>query len=339
VLVTSLPKLLLQALLPYVKPGDRLLAAVSGGADSVALLHALRGLPFRLWVGHVDHRLRKGSAADARFVQSLARQWDLPFTLARIDVRAAAKRRSRGIEETAREMRYKSLLAMAKRRRCAAIVTAHHAQDQAETVLFNFLRGAGSAGLAGISPARRLGAQGPLLLRPFLSISRETLRASLRAERQLFREDPTNRDIAFTRNRIRHETLPTLSRDFPGLSGRLGQLANILRDEEDYWAPIVALEISKTTRQIGKKLSIDLTRLLRYHRALGRRVIRTLLPGLSFQETERIFTLAQERKEPARLFFPSGVFVSKKADRLVISANTHLRARQAIAWGELMRNV
>src|SRR5258706_3186634 len=125
----------------WLKPGNRLLVAVSGGPDSVALAHFLRGQPYSLIIGHVDHQLRKGSALDARFVKRLAQEWDIPCRVKRMNVKAYAKTHGQGLEEAARTLRYQALAAMAKKSRCGAVVTAHAADDQAETALMNLLRG------------------------------------------------------------------------------------------------------------------------------------------------------------------------------------------------------
>src|SRR5258708_3199306 len=118
---------------PWLEPGARLLVAVSGGPDSLALAHILLGLPYSLIIGHVDHQLRKGSSGDAHFVERLARQWDIPCEVKRVNVKAYAKVHGLGLEEAARTVRYRELAVMAKKFKCAAVVTAHTANDQAET--------------------------------------------------------------------------------------------------------------------------------------------------------------------------------------------------------------
>ena len=292
--------------------------AISGGPDSVALAHAAKALPYPVILGHVDHQLRKSSAVDARFVGRLALKWDLAFRIEKVNVPAQVRRENLGIEEAARNLRYKALVKMALRERCHAILTAHTADDQAETVLFNFFRGAGATGLAGIPPVRSAG--DTRILRPLLQVTRREILQYLNGHRLSYREDPTNRLLRFSRNRIRHETLPYLSRIFPGLSGRLVQSAEILREEEGFWRQIVSEELSKTVRNNNKRITIDLGHLLGYHKALGRRILRHLLPGLSFQEIERVFSLAQSAQGIRRLQLSGGLLVARQADKLVISA-------------------
>lgn len=303
----------------YVKPGDRLLVAVSGGPDSVALAHLLRSLPYSLLLAHVDHRLRKSSITDRRFVQRMAKAWNLPCVAVAVNVRAHARKEGLGIEEAARERRYQALLGLARRHRCAAIVTGHNANDQAETVLMNHLRGAGPSGLAGIPPERRLSARVPVL-RPLLKWTRETLLHYLERHSLRFRQDPTNRSFRYQRNRIRQETLPALERQYPGLAKRLAQNADIFREEEAFWEKIVMSKLSKTMRKNNKKIAVDLTHLLGYHRALGRRILRHILPGLSFQEIERIFALARSSDGVQSLSLGRGLIVEKRrAGQLVIA--------------------
>jgi tRNA(Ile)-lysidine synthase len=304
----------------FVQPRDKVLVAVSGGPDSVALLHALKGSPFHCIVAHIDHQLRSGSSGDARFVQRLAAKWDFAVRCKQLAVLAEAKKLKQGIEETARQMRYSALLNFAKEEGCMAILTGHHREDQAETVLFNFLRGAGSLGLAAMPRSRRLVSGGPLLIRPLLTVSRAAIRAYLKENRVPYRIDPSNGLTRFSRNRIRHQTLPLLARDFPGLVERLAQQADLFSQEEDFWSLLLAKNLSKTARRNKQKLIIDLKQLFRYHKALGRRLLRALLPGLSFQEVERLFFLAQQSDETATLLLSGGLAVSKRADKLVISA-------------------
>jgi tRNA(Ile)-lysidine synthase len=193
--------------------------AVSGGADSVALLRILHGLeenrPRQLIVAHFNHRLRPGAEDDARFVADLARRVELPFELGQADVAALADEKGDGIEEAARDARYKFLEQVADSHRAHFVATGHTADDQAETVLHRILRGTGVAGLQGMQDARPLfGRQDIYLVRPLLGIRRRTLVGYLRQLGQPFCDDPTNADVRYTRNRIRHELLPLLERNF-----------------------------------------------------------------------------------------------------------------------------
>jgi tRNA(Ile)-lysidine synthase len=262
----------------------------------------LKSSPYRLVIGHVDHRLRRGSPADARFVRALAKAWDIPCVIAPVPVRPFARQKKIGLEEAARELRYRALVRIARERRCVAIVTAHTAGDQAETVLMNFLRGTGPAGLAAIPEVRPAGLSGKVtLIRPFLRVTRAQIERYLKRHSLHWRIDPSNRSLDFSRNRIRHVTLPYLEKGHPGLAGRLLQSAAIFRTEEAFWHDAMARELPKTVRTGGREITVVLHRLLRYHKAFSRRILRRALPGLTFQDIEQLLTLARSPRPTAWL--------------------------------------
>ena len=203
--------------------GATVVAAVSGGADSVALLGLLVGLRrFRVVCWHLDHQLRPDSAADATFVAGLADRLAVPFVGASADVRAAM--RGDGVEEAARRVRYELLAAACQRLGAAAACTAHHRDDQAETALLQILRGCGPEGPGGIAAERGL-APGVRLLRPLLHAGRADLAAWCRSNGFAWREDASNADPAFARNRLRHHVLPEWERRCPGIGEALAGLA------------------------------------------------------------------------------------------------------------------
>jgi len=192
--------------------GETVVVAVSGGADSVALAAALRRVGLcELHLGHVDHGLRAEARADADFVAELARRWDLPFHIERIDTPALARQWGTGIEAAARRGRYEALRAIAEDVRAQAVAVAHHRGDQVETVLQRVVRGTHLRGLGGMRPGRPLTAT-IRLVRPLLWASRRDVEAFCRAEGLAWRTDHTNRQTDFTRNFIRHEVLPLLRR-------------------------------------------------------------------------------------------------------------------------------
>jgi tRNA(Ile)-lysidine synthase len=221
------------------------------------------------------------------------------------------------LEEAARDLRYKALLGMARKTGCSFIATAHTSEDQAETVLMNFLRGAGPAGLAGIPPVRQL-APGVNVIRPMLEASREEILGYLRVQRLSYRHDRTNRSPRFTRNRIRHCVLPLLETEYPGLRKRLVQAAEIFREEQAVWAEKVRPEFIKTVRQNGEKITVDLPKLLGYHKALGRRILRHLLTEISFQDIERVFQLARSQDGNHSVNLTGGLQAERKGKKLII---------------------
>jgi tRNA(Ile)-lysidine synthase len=208
--------------------------ALSGGPDSVALLHILLELGLSgdlvvAGVAHFNHQLRGGAAdADQEFCRELAASLGLPFALGTADVRAAARLQKRSVEDAARNMRYTFLHEAAGRLDAAAIAVGHSRDDQAETFLLRLLRGAGTRGLGGIRP--RAG----MVIRPLIDISRGELRGFVRDRGLPYRDDETNADLTVPRNRVRHELLPYLEREFsPGIVQVLANEAALARQDDD----------------------------------------------------------------------------------------------------------
>lgn len=225
-----------------LRPGKRVGAAVSGGADSVALLRLLLGLRddlgILLSVVHVNHQLRADAGADEEFVRELAERFGLAFHIRRAAVREYAAEHKLSLEAAGREVRRLTFAEIAREQRLDVIATGHTLDDQAETVLLKFLRGAWTRGLAGIYPAVT-DLEGATLVRPLLAERRAELRRFLNALQQPWREDATNQDPRFTRNRVRHELLPLLERGYnPGIAEVLSGTAEIAREEERYWQQI-----------------------------------------------------------------------------------------------------
>lgn len=216
-----------RALLQQLKPGLKLLLAVSGGRDSVALLHACAAIAalyrLQLEVAHVDHGLRKESRADAAFVRTLAASYALPFHLKRAPRRPART----NLEDWARKVRYDYFSSVLKRRNLQYVLTAHNANDQAETLLMRLIQNREFSGICRQDPRRRL-------LRPFLGLERSEIEAYIRRNQLRFVEDKSNQDTALLRNRIRHRLLPYLRRNFDAAAVRsLAARAIALGDDAD----------------------------------------------------------------------------------------------------------
>ncbi|HET9223966.1 MAG TPA: tRNA lysidine(34) synthetase TilS, partial [Roseiflexaceae bacterium] len=235
-----------------VEPGDTVVVAVSGGPDSLCLLHVLRALAGELGIGlhvaHLDHMLRGAqSSADAAFVAATARAWNLPATVVARDVRALAQATRGNLHQAGRVARYEFLAGVAQACGARAVAVAHNADDQAETVLMHLLRGAGPAGLRGMraivlweewgmgagNPYPPSPNPQPLLVRPLLQVPRVAIEAYCAAHGLQPRRDPTNQDRSATRNRIRHELLPRLIEYNPHIVEALGRTAVICADEHD----------------------------------------------------------------------------------------------------------
>ncbi len=252
-----------------MRAGDRVAVAVSGGADSVALLRVLLELRAELGivvsVAHFNHRLRgEASDADEIFVAELARRHDLEFFSSRTDVRDHALTRKLSLEAAARELRYRWLASLFESHNLNEVATGHTLDDQAETVLLKFLRGAGTRGLAGIYPeiasrakqfaqgrkASVSSAQGSArIIRPLLGVTRQEVELYLAALGQDWREDESNLDRRFARNRVRHQLLPLLEREYnPNLRQVLSDAAELARAEEEYWQALVERELAARRR-------------------------------------------------------------------------------------------
>ncbi len=296
------------------RPDDRVGVAVSGGADSVFLLHALRNLAPRwklaLGVIHVEHGIRgNASKQDADFVRQLAASLDLPFHFRQANVPAMDD----NLEQAARRVRhafYGELLASGQLDR---IATGHTQGDQAETVLYRILRGSGLTGLAGILPVTREG-----LVRPLLELSRAEIEAWLRERNIEWREDETNQDRAFARNLLRHEILPLLRANFnPRLDDALANLATLAWDEERYWET----ELPRRQLAAGHEPRILLVaELTTVPVALARRLIRRAIESvkgdlrqIDFAHVERILEMARSQKGHDRVRLP-GVDVLRSFD-------------------------
>ena len=226
-------------------PGDAVAVAVSGGADSLALLHALRTLAgprgWRLHVVTVDHGLRDGSAADAAFVAGHAAELDLPVLVVTVAPAELARHRAAGPEGAARAARYAALHAAAGEAGCAWLATGHTRDDQAETVLLQLVRGTGPDGLAGM--AVRTGR----VLRPLLWVARAETQACCAALRLAWRVDPSNDDPRFLRNAVRARVLPMLEELRPGATAALARTAELARDDRDWAETATAAALAALT--------------------------------------------------------------------------------------------
>jgi len=292
-----------------LRPGLRLGVGVSGGADSVALLRALHErsveLGLVLHVAHLHHGLRGAEAdEDLEFVRALTVGLGLPFHQARVETEREAAGNNESIEEAARRLRYAWFRKLMVETPLDAMATAHTLDDQAETVLGKFLRGAWTEGLSGIYPVVHCG--GGEVVRPQLGVTRGEVEGYLKALGQEWREDSSNRDEAYTRNRIRHELLPLLEGWNPRLREHMAQMADVAREEEAWWeielrrvAPQLLLP-GKPVRGGGRAadegLAIDVTRFAALAPALQRRLLRhgaeKLGCALDFAGTEALRMLA-----------------------------------------------
>jgi bifunctional protein TilS/HprT len=293
-----------------IEPGDTVVVAVSGGPDSLCLLHVLSaladGLGMALHVAHLDHMLRGAeSSADAAFVAATARAWKLPSTVVARDVRAVAQATRGNLHQAGRLARYEFLASVAQACGARAVAVAHNADDQAETVLMHLLRGAGPAGLRGMRPVipwedwglgvegRGLGADlerptpnpAPLLVRPLLQVPRVAIEAYCAAHGLQPRRDPTNQDRSATRNRIRHELLPLLIEYNPHIVEALGRTARICDDEHDLAQQALSAAWPTLTHSRPRAIDFDGGAWRELHPALQRAALRRAYALLGGRDT------------------------------------------------------
>jgi tRNA(Ile)-lysidine synthase len=248
-------------------------AGVSGGADSTALACLLAELAPRLGarlvgLAHLNHQLREAAGADEAFCRDLAGRLGVAFDSRRVDVAAEARNRKTSVEDAARTVRYLFLSDVAGERGATRVAVGHTRNDQAETVLLRLARGAGPTGLAAIYP--RAG----LVVRPLLDASRSEVEAWLRARGETWREDESNTDRAFARNKVRHELLPWLIEAFgAGVIDVLARQAALSRDDAE-WFDIVATETAaRLVIEEGTIVTLEPAALQALHPAIGRRVV------------------------------------------------------------------
>lgn len=326
-----------------LRSGDRVVVGVSGGTDSVVLLHLLTRLRSRrkltLRIAHLDHGLRDQSGDDADFVRQLGAQWDIPVTATRVDVQPLCARNGWSLEDGARRVRYQVFLDVARRYSASRVALAHTADDQAETVLMRVMRGTGLTGLGAMAMTRTL--EEIDVIRPLLGVWRCDILSYRRAFHVPYREDATNTDTQFLRNRVRHELLPLLERVYnPKIKHVLVNLAEQSRwDYESLqaaakrqWKRIAKVKASRATsvkrngtrRPTCDQVTIATTGFLRQHKAIQRQLVRQAIEAVRGQvgqfefrhwlEVERLFL---DRPVGTQLDLPGGVRWRREAGQVV----------------------
>ncbi|HTL71414.1 MAG TPA: tRNA lysidine(34) synthetase TilS [Candidatus Eisenbacteria bacterium] len=312
-----------------LKRGEGVLVGLSGGPDSTALLALLAAMrrkhSLKLVAAHVDHGIHK--RASRRHRESAERacaRFGVPLVTRSADVKAAAKRSGRSLEEAGRIERYAFFEQAAGRRGCQKIATAHTLDDQAETVLLHIVRGAGLRGLGGIPASRPLGKYA--VIRPLLGCRKAALEAMLAEEGLRFSVDPSNADRSFSRNLIRHWLLPSLAKKFnPRIEESLASLRDVCAHAQDFLDREAgrAWKVCPKTRR-GGSLSLDTASLGRFHPAVRRQVIllaisekRGDLRKISHSHVASIDGILDSPEEDLEISLPDGLRVRKSGGRLV----------------------
>lgn len=299
-----------------IRPGSRILAACSGGPDSLALVHMLNSLkeeyPFSLAVAHVNHMFRPEAAEEAEYVAAFSAGLGLACHVTSIHVAAYAAANKLSSQQASRLLRYQYLRSVAADWGGAQIATGHHRDDQVETVLINLLRGAGSGGLRGMQP------ENGDIIRPLLAVSRRDIEAYCRDQGLQPRYDSSNYKTDYLRNRVRLKLLPTLEADYnPAIRDALWRLSELAGDEHEYLSQEAA-KLWGTVAVAGDKVAIDGKALAGLHKALQRELIRQAiekkrgaLTGISYSHVEKLLLMALTGTVGSVLTLPGGLTAKK----------------------------
>lgn len=314
---------------------DTVIVAVSGGADSVALLDILSSLAdlhLRPVVAHLNHTLRgEESDADEEFVLNLAQSYGLPAELERVDVKEFSRMKGLSLEEGGRVARYSFFNYVARRYGANAVALGHHADDQAETVLMRLLRGSGTTGLCAMAPK-----SGENLVRPLLAATRREIEAYLHGRGLSYRHDSSNSDTGFLRNRIRHELIPCLETYNPAIRDRLVAMAETLARDEEVLELATAGAFARSAGWIHDKVTLDIAGCraepagLRYR--LYRRAVREVRGGLErigSRHLRDIDSMMHGRKPHLTLCLPDGMMVVKSYGTISFYQTSHEEASYA----------
>ena len=324
-----------------ISRGEKVLVALSGGPDSVAMLHFLSHLaPFYgvdLYAAHVNHMLRGcQSDEDARFCEGFCRELGVPVVARRLDVRALCAATGLGTQEAARQGRYEILVEEAIRTGASTVAVGQNLDDQAETVLFRLARGTGPGGLGGIWPKRPFvtaGGLGPVtLVRPLLRTSRAEIMEYIERHSLEFRTDPTNLKPDYARNLVRLEVMPLLREINPSAEEAIGRLAELLREQEEFFAERVAglVDSIEQTERGARIWAVVLTSLSRPgQRYIARRAVEIAMGDLrrvNMDHIDAALDVAAGRAEACEL--PGRLVVRKKYGWLTLE----MRASEPVRW-------
>lgn len=334
-------------------PNDAVLVGVSGGPDSLCLLHVLHALSqtlhFSVSIAHLNHQLRGAdSDADAAFAQDIANSWQLPIYIENRDVTTLAGQRKQSIEETARQVRYAFLWQVAAKTGANKIAVGHHADDQVETILMHFLRGSGLAGLRGMLPVTNLatlrlyptdiehlpGSPSPQLIRPLLNISRPAIEAYCAEQGLAPRRDASNQDTTFFRNRLRHELIPYLESFNPNIRQVIRHTASVVAaDVEILTKQLDAVWGSVLQEQWPESLVFNLPAWLKLPAGLKRSTLRRAvhrlrrsLRDINFIHLEQAIEIVETGTTGAKATLPQGLILTVGYETFTI-AGAHATTR------------
>jgi len=307
---------------------DNVLVGVSGGPDSIALLHVLSKISpkfsFRLGIAHLNHGIRgKDSDKDAAFVLSFAKHLNIPCYIEAADVQRYRRNHKLSLEQAARRVRYDFFHRLSKIYQFNKIALGHHLDDNTEMILMALFRGSGPLGLSGIPPIRD-----NKIVRPLIRLTKSEIKEYLNASQLKFVIDRTNQDIRYLRNRIRHQLIPLLKDQYnPKISESLNRLAGIIRSEENWVKQFInPLYGSSVLKSGDMELTLFIPHLKCNHPAAKRRIVRMAiervkgnLKRITFNHVDMIIRLMESGPGWGRLDLPDRILVRRNADRMVFS--------------------
>lgn len=309
---------------------DRILVGLSGGPDSVALLNVLFSLKqeyvLDIYIAHLDHRFRgEESASDSRFCKELGRKMKLEIVCEERDVPRIAKEKGISPEEAARFERYDFFKRVCKARSIKKIAVGHNKDDQAETVLMRIIRGSGMVGLGGMNPVKDM--QGIKIIRPLIEISRCEIEDFMKANGLAYRYDSSNKETVFTRNRIRHELIPYLEKNFnPNVKDVLANMAEVLRLENDFLERFAKRKFRSASKIKVGEILIDIKRFKRQQEAIRKRILRAALQELkgdlrrfTYQHWKEMQELIEKRPVNSIVDLPGGINIMKNRTTLSLT--------------------
>jgi len=309
-----------------IQKGDAVLIGVSGGPDSMALLHALlylaEAMDLRLGVAHLNHCLRQASSdAEEQFVASAAKNLKIPVFIEKKDILAESKKTGLGLEEAGREARYHFFNEVCEKQRFDKIAVGHHGEDNAEQVLLNLIRGSGPAGIGGIPPVRKN------IIRPLIRTPRTEILSYLNDNKIEYVIDPSNADDRFLRNKIRHQLMPLLQQTYnPKISETLNRMSAIVQSEEA-WIDAVITPLFETVivSADDRQVVLCVSGVQQFHEAARRRILRKAigtikkdLRRITCSHIEAMMGLISRNPAKARLDLPDRIRILKRADHLII---------------------
>ncbi len=308
---------------------DRILAGVSGGPDSITLLHVLNSLKkeysLNIVIAHLDHKFRgEESAADRKFCEGLAKKYNLEIMWEEIDVPGIAKEKGISPEEAARLARYDFFKRAAKEKNIDKIAVGHTRDDQAETVLMRIIRGAGMKGLGGISPVKEM--MGNKIIRPLIEVSRKDVEDFIAEACLRFKKDSSNEKTIFTRNKIRLELIPLLEKDFnPNIKEVLSNMAENLQVENEFLSRYAKRKFKSVSKIKQEEIFIDLKKFKKLPEAVRKRVLRASLEELkgdlrrlTYQHWKEMEELIDSRPVNSIVDLPAGISITKDRANIIL---------------------